>query len=150
MVGDDSPGNEPRCSTGRAVKCWHAPMNSRTSWRAREGKTLIEARGEVVRAGQILKYYAGSALQPHGQALDSVRPGVEVTVTREPVGVVTAITPWNFPIAIPAWKIAPALAYGNTVVLKPAELVPACAWGLVDILNRAGLPRGAQPRPGSR
>lgn len=108
-----------------------------------EGKTLIEARGEVVRAGQILKYYAGSALQPHGQALDSVRPGVEVTVTREPVGVVTAITPWNFPIAIPAWKIAPALAYGNTVVLKPAELVPACAWELVDILNRAGLPPGA-------
>ena len=78
-----------------------------------EGKTQPEARGEVVRAGQILKYYAGVALQPHGQALDSVRPGIDVTVTREPVGVVGVITPWNFPIAIPAWKIAPALAFGN-------------------------------------
>ncbi|MHB1211722.1 MAG: aldehyde dehydrogenase family protein [Candidatus Nanopelagicales bacterium] len=107
-----------------------------------EGKTLPEARGEVVRAGQILKYFAGVALQPHGLALDSVRPGVEVTVTREPVGVVSVITPWNFPIAIPAWKIAPALAFGNAVVLKPAELVPASAWELVDILNRAGLPPG--------
>jgi alpha-ketoglutaric semialdehyde dehydrogenase len=108
-----------------------------------EGKTLPEARGEVVRAAQILKYFAGVALQPHGQALDSVRPGIEVTVTREPVGVVSVITPWNFPIAIPAWKIAPALAFGNTVVFKPAELVPGSAWELVDILNRAGLPAGA-------
>ena len=75
--------------------------------------------------------------------LDSVRPGVEVSVTREPIGVVSVITPWNFPIAIPAWKIAPALAFGNTVVFKPAELVPGSAWELVDILNRAGLPAGA-------
>ncbi len=108
-----------------------------------EGKTLPEARGEVIRAGQILKYYAGAVLQPQGLALDSVRPGIEVTVTREPVGVVSVITPWNFPIAIPAWKIAPALAYGNTVVFKPAELVPGSAWHLVDILQRAGLPAGA-------
>jgi alpha-ketoglutaric semialdehyde dehydrogenase len=107
-----------------------------------EGKTYPEARGEVVRAAQILKYFAGVALQPHGQALDSVRPGIEVTVTREPVGVVSVITPWNFPIAIPAWKIAPALAFGNTVVFKPADLVPASAWELVDILDRAGLPAG--------
>ena len=108
-----------------------------------EGKTYPEARGEVVRAAQILKYFAGTVLQPHGLALDSVRPGIEVTVTREPVGVVSVITPWNFPIAIPAWKIAPALAFGNTVVFKPADLVPASAWELVDILNRAGLPPGA-------
>jgi len=108
-----------------------------------EGKTLPEARGEVVRAAQILKYFAGAVLQPHGQALDSVRPGIDVTVTREPVGVVSVITPWNFPIAIPAWKVAPALAFGNTVVLKPAELVPASAVELVAILNRAGLPAGA-------
>jgi len=108
-----------------------------------EGKTLPEARGEVVRAGQILKYFAGNVLAPHGHLLDSVRPGVEVSVTREPIGVVSVITPWNFPIAIPAWKIAPALAYGNTVVFKPAELVPGSAWELVDILNRAGLPAGA-------
>lgn len=108
-----------------------------------EGKTYPEARAEVVRAAQILKYFAGAALQPHGLALDSVRPGIDVTVTREPVGVVSVITPWNFPIAIPAWKIAPALAFGNTVVFKPADLVPASAWELVDILNRAGLPAGA-------
>jgi len=107
-----------------------------------EGKTFPEARGEVVRAAQIMKYFAGVALQPHGQALDSVRPGIDVTVTREPIGVVSVITPWNFPIAIPAWKIAPALAFGNTVVFKPADLVPGSAWELVDILNRSGLPTG--------
>ena len=108
-----------------------------------EGKTLPEARGEVVRAGQILTYFAGAAMMPHGQVLDSVRPGIEVAVTREPLGVVSVITPWNFPIAIPAWKIAPALAFGNTVVFKPADLVPGSAWELVDTLVRAGLPPGA-------
>lgn len=108
-----------------------------------EGKTLPEARLEVMRAAQILKYYAGVALQPHGQALDSIRPGVELSVTREPVGVVSVITPWNFPIAIPAWKIAPALAFGNTVVFKPAELVPSLASELVAALHRAGLPPAA-------
>ncbi len=108
-----------------------------------EGKTYPEARGEVVRAGQILAYFAGAAMMPHGQLLDSVRPGIEVAVTREPLGVVSVITPWNFPIAIPAWKVAPALAFGNTVVLKPADLVPGSAWELVDILARSGLPEGA-------
>jgi aldehyde dehydrogenase (NAD+) len=107
-----------------------------------EGKTLAEAHAEVVRAGQIFKFQAGASLRNTGDYLDSVRPGVEVTVSKEPVGVVTIITPWNFPIAIPAWKIAPALAYGNTVVFKPAELVPGSAWHLVEILNRAGLPAG--------
>ncbi|MCZ3387259.1 MAG: aldehyde dehydrogenase family protein [Actinomycetia bacterium] len=107
-----------------------------------EGKTLPEARGEVVRAGQILKFHGGQALRNTGEVVDSIRPGVEVAVTREPLGVVSVITPWNFPIAIPAWKIAPALAYGNTVIFKPAELVPGCAWELVDVLRRAGLPDG--------
>ena len=107
-----------------------------------EGKTLAEAVGEVARAGQIFKFFAGEALRGHGEWLDSVRPGVEVAVSREPVGVVGLITPWNFPIAIPAWKIAPALAFVNTVVLKPAELVPASSWALADILQRAGLPHG--------
>lgn len=107
-----------------------------------EGKTLPEAVGEVVRAGNIFKYFAGEALRCAGDVLPSVRPGVGVEVTREPVGVVGLITPWNFPIAIPAWKVAPALAYGNTVVLKPAELVPGSAWALADILQRAGLPAG--------
>jgi acyl-CoA reductase-like NAD-dependent aldehyde dehydrogenase len=107
-----------------------------------EGKTLPEAIGEVVRAGNIFKFFAGEALRMNGDLLASVRPGVQVEVTREPVGVVGLITPWNFPIAIPAWKMAPALAFGNTVVLKPADLVPGSAWALADILQRAGLPAG--------
>ncbi|MFO1252391.1 MAG: aldehyde dehydrogenase family protein [Inhella sp.] len=107
-----------------------------------EGKTLPEAIGEVGRAGQIFKFFAGEALRQGGQVLDSVRPGVGVEVRREPLGVVGLITPWNFPIAIPAWKVAPALAYGNAVVLKPAERVPGSAWALADILHRSGLPEG--------
>ncbi|MBC5781558.1 aldehyde dehydrogenase family protein [Ramlibacter sp. USB13] len=107
-----------------------------------EGKTLPEAIGEVVRAGNIFKFFAGEALRSGGDVVPSVRPGVGVEVTREPVGVVGLITPWNFPIAIPAWKIAPALAYGNAVVLKPADLVPGSAWAIADILHRAGLPAG--------
>jgi len=107
-----------------------------------EGKTLPEAIGEVARAGNIFKFFAGEALRVGGDVVPSVRPGVGVEVTREPVGVVGLITPWNFPIAIPAWKVAPALAYGNTVVLKPADLVPGSAWAIADILHRAGLPAG--------
>lgn len=107
-----------------------------------EGKTLPEAIGEVTRAGQIFKFFAGEALRMTGDIIDSVRPGVEVAVTREPIGPIGIITPWNFPIAIPAWKIAPALAYGNTVIFKPADLVPGCAWAIVDVLHRAGLPAG--------
>ena len=107
-----------------------------------EGKTLPEGVGEAMRAGYIFKFFAGEVLRLSGEKLPSVRPGVEVEITREPVGVVGLITPWNFPIAIPAWKIAPALAYGNTVVMKPAELVPGCAWSLADILAKAGLPAG--------
>ena len=107
-----------------------------------EGKTLPEAIGEVGRAGYIFKFFAGEALRIGGDSVASVRPGVGVEVTREPVGVVGLITPWNFPIAIPAWKLAPALAFGNTVVMKPADLVPGSAWALADILVRAGLPKG--------
>jgi alpha-ketoglutaric semialdehyde dehydrogenase len=107
-----------------------------------EGKTLAEAAGEVGRAGQIFKFFAGEALRTGGERLGSVRPGVEIEVTREPVGVVGLITPWNFPIAIPSWKTAPALAYGNCVLLKPADLVPGCAWALADIIQRAGFPPG--------
>jgi aldehyde dehydrogenase (NAD+) len=107
-----------------------------------EGKTLPEGIGEVMRAGQIFKYFAGEVLRATGEKLPSVRPGVDVEVTREPLGVVALITPWNFPIAIPAWKIAPALAYGNTVVFKPADLVPGSAWALADILVRSGIPAG--------
>jgi len=107
-----------------------------------EGKTLREAIGETIRAANIFSFFADEALRQRGERFDSVRPGIEIDVTREPVGVVGLITPWNFPIAIPAWKIAPALCFGNTVVVKPAELVPGCAWILADILHRAGLPPG--------
>jgi len=107
-----------------------------------EGKTLAEGVGETVRAGQVFLFFSGECLRMAGEKLTSVRPGVDVEVTREPVGVVGLITPWNFPIAIPAWKIAPALAYGNTVVFKPAELVPATAHALSEIIIKAGLPTG--------
>ncbi|CFP48606.1 aldehyde dehydrogenase family protein [Bordetella pertussis] len=107
-----------------------------------EGKTLPEGVSEVTRAGHIFKFFAGEALRIQGEKLPMTRPGIEVDVTREPVGVVGIIAPWNFPIAIPAWKIAPALAYGNTVVFKPADLVPGSAWALAEILSRAGLPAG--------
>jgi aldehyde dehydrogenase (NAD+) len=107
-----------------------------------EGKTLPEGIGEVARAGQIFKFFAGEALSAVGELVPSVRPGVSVEITREPLGVVGLITPWNFPIAIPAWKIAPALAYGNCVVIKPADLAPGSAWALADVIGRAGLPAG--------
>ncbi len=107
-----------------------------------EGKTLAEGIGETVRAAQIFDFFAGECLRLTGEILPSVRPGLGVEITREAVGPVGLITPWNFPIAIPAWKLAPALAWGNTVVIKPADLVPGCTWALVDILNRAGLPKG--------
>jgi len=104
-----------------------------------EGKTLPEGIGETVRAAMIFKFYAGEALRVGGEVLPSVRPGVGVEITREPLGVVGLIAPWNFPIAIPAWKIAPALAFGNCVVFKPAELVPGCAWVIAEILSRTAL-----------
>jgi aldehyde dehydrogenase (NAD+) len=107
-----------------------------------EGKTRAEGVGEVARAAQIFRFFGGEALRITGELVESVRPGVEVAITREPVGPVGIITPWNFPMAIPAWKIAPALAFGNTVVFKPAALVPGCAWALADIIARAGVPAG--------
>jgi alpha-ketoglutaric semialdehyde dehydrogenase len=107
-----------------------------------EGKTLAEGVGETIRAAQIFEFFAGEALRLTGELIPSVRPGIGVEITREPLGPVGIITPWNFPIAIPAWKIAPALAYGNTVVVKPADLVPGCTWAIADILHRAGLPKG--------
>ncbi len=107
-----------------------------------EGKTLPEGIGETVRAGRIFKYFAGEALRRHGQNLDSVRPGLEIQTYRQAVGVYGLITPWNFPIAIPAWKSAPALAFGNTVVLKPAGPTPATAAALAEIIWECGAPKG--------
>lgn len=107
-----------------------------------EGKTLPEGVGEVVRAGNIFKFFAGEVLRRAGELVPSVRPGIDVEITREPVGVVGIIAPWNFPSAIPAWKIAPALAYGNCVIMKPADLVPGSSWAIADIIHRAGFPAG--------
>lgn len=107
-----------------------------------EGKPLLEGIGEVYRAGQFFQYHAAQTLMQMGECVDSVRPGIDVEVRREALGVIGIITPWNFPVAVAAWKIAPALAFGNAVVLKPAELVPASAWILADIISRSGLPDG--------
>ena len=107
-----------------------------------EGKTRPEAIAEVTRAGNIFRFFAGECLRLAGDTLPSVRPGVSVEVTREPLGTIGIVTPWNFPMAIPAWKIAPALAFGNCVVFKPADLVPACAWALAEIIHRSGIPPG--------
>lgn len=107
-----------------------------------EGKVVREALGEVDRAGRSFRFYAQEALRANGEVYDSVRDNVGIDVRTQAVGVVGIISPWNFPIAIPAWKIAPALAFGNAVVFKPAELVPSSAWALAEIISRSGLPAG--------
>ncbi len=107
-----------------------------------EGKTLAEAQGEVLRAAQILRYYGNEGDRTAGEVFSSPRRGERILVVRKPLGVVGVVTPFNFPIAIPAWKIAPALAYGNTVVWKPASTVPLLAVRLAGALAEAGLPAG--------
>jgi acyl-CoA reductase-like NAD-dependent aldehyde dehydrogenase len=107
-----------------------------------EGKTLPEGIGEVTRAAHIFKFFAGEVLRQTGDLLPSVRGGIDVEIVRDPMGVVGIISPWNFPAAIPAWKIAPALAYGNSVVFKPADLVPGTAHAIARIIVDAGIPNG--------
>ena len=107
-----------------------------------EGKTLAEGVGEVYRSGQFFHYFAAEVHRQIDDRADSVRPGVEIETRREPVGVVAIISPWNFPMATAVWKIAPALAFGNAVIFKPANLVPASAWALTEIISRQGLPDG--------
>lgn len=107
-----------------------------------EGKPLAEGRGEIYRAGQFFTYYAAECLRQLGENADSVRAGVEIDVRREPVGTVAIISPWNFPTATAAWKIAPALCYGNAVVWKPANVTPASAVALTEIIARQDIPRG--------
>ena len=107
-----------------------------------EGKPFAEGRGEIYRAGQFFQYFAAEVLRQMGDTAQSVRPGVSVEVTREAVGVIAIISPWNFPTATAAWKIAPALAFGNSVVWKPANLTPASAVALTEIIHRQGLPAG--------
>ncbi|WP_420556540.1 aldehyde dehydrogenase family protein [Roseovarius sp.] len=107
-----------------------------------EGKPLAEGKGEVYRAGQFFTYYAHEVLRQLGENADSVRPGVEVDIRREPVGTVAVISPWNFPTATASWKIAPALAYGNAVIWKPANLTPASAVALTEIIAKQDIPPG--------
>ncbi|UGB32222.1 aldehyde dehydrogenase family protein [Metabacillus sp. B2-18] len=107
-----------------------------------EGKTLPEAIGETNRAIRVLHYYSGEATQSVGDIIPSVNPKTMIYTKRVPIGPVGLITPWNFPIAIPAWKIAPALVYGNTVVIKPSEFTPKSAYHLIDALHQAGVPAG--------
>ena len=107
-----------------------------------EGKPLAEGKGEVFRAGQFFTYYAAECLRQIGENADSVRPDIEIDVRREPVGVVAVISPWNFPTATASWKIAPALCYGNAVVWKPANVTPASAVALAEIINRQDIPKG--------
>lgn len=106
-----------------------------------EGKTVPEAIAEVTKAAHVFRFFAGEAVRSSGEHVSSVRTSIDVDVSRRPVGVVGLITPWNFPLSIPAWKAAPALAYGNVVLLKPSELTCAIAWSLAEILNRH-LPKG--------
>lgn len=106
-----------------------------------EGKPFAEGRGETFRAGEFYQYYAAECLRQIGESAASVRPGINIEISREPIGVVGLITPWNFPIAIAAWKMGPALAYGNTVVLKPSEVTPATAHVLAEVLGKH-LPNG--------
>ena len=107
-----------------------------------EGKPLAEGKGEVYRAGQFFTYYAAETLRQLGENADSVRPGIEIDVRREPLGVVAVISPWNFPTATASWKIAPALAFGNAVVWKPANLTPASAVALTEIIAKQDIPEG--------
>ncbi|MDU9005963.1 aldehyde dehydrogenase family protein [Sedimentitalea todarodis] len=107
-----------------------------------EGKPMAEGKGEVYRAGQFFTYFAAEVLRNQGDLAESVRPGIEIDVRREPVGVVAIISPWNFPVATPAWKIAPALAFGNAVVWKPANVTPASAVALTEIIARQDIPKG--------
>ncbi len=107
-----------------------------------EGKTRAEGIGEVYRSGQFFQYYAAQSLRLMGDFCDSVRPGVEVEVLRDPVGTVLIVAPWNFPVAVPAWKMAPALAFGNSVVLKPAQLTSGSACALFEIIEEVGMPPG--------
>jgi aldehyde dehydrogenase (NAD+) len=107
-----------------------------------EGKTLPEAKGEVRRAINIFRYFGGEGSRMPGMIVPSERDRVHMFALRKPVGVVGLVTPWNFPIAIPAWKIAPALICGNTVVVKPASVSPLSAWSIVEACHEAGVPKG--------
>lgn len=107
-----------------------------------EGKTLPEAKGETMRSINIFRYFGGEGSRQPGMLVPSERPRVFMYSVRKPLGVVGLINPWNFPSAIPAWKLAPALVAGNTVVLKPASAAPLSSWRIVEACHEAGVPEG--------
>ena len=147
-----TPAHERGAVLLRAAAIWRpTPQAWGLELAREEGKTAAEGDGEVLRAAQILRYYGNEGDRAAGEVFSSPRRGEQILVTRKPLGVVGVVTPFNFPIAIPAWKIAPALAYGNTVVWKPASTVPLLAMRLAQALDAAGLAgRRAEPadRPG--
>jgi alpha-ketoglutaric semialdehyde dehydrogenase len=106
------------------------------------GKTIAEARGETARGVGLLRYYAAEGVRSIGEVVPSVNPNTLIYTTRAPLGVVSIITPWNFPVAIPIWKTAPALIYGNTVVFKPASVTPHCGVLIAQVFEQAGIPPG--------
>lgn len=140
-----SAGIEPRSDAlARIGRTLTAEADRLALLIAREtGKTLGDSKGEVMRAARLFDFFAGETLRNVGERFASTRPGATVEVDYAPVGVVAAITPWNFPIAIPAWKIAPALAFGNAVVWKPSEISSATAGALMTIIAESGLPAGS-------
>lgn len=107
-----------------------------------EGKTLPEAKGETMRSINIFRYFAGEGSRMPGHLVPSERPGVFMFAQRKAIGVVSQINPWNFPSAIPAWKLAPALIAGNTVLVKPASAAPLSSWRIIEACRQAGIPKG--------
>lgn len=127
----------------RVANLIHARAGSLAELLSREqGKLIADALGEVTRSGHIFQYFAGEALRNNGQFIRGLRDGFTVSVEREPVGTVLLITPWNFPMVVPSWKIAAALAFGNCVILKPSEFTPAIAVALIELIEEAGVPPG--------
>ena len=139
----DTPGPERGALLSRTAERLDARRDELTEALVREeGKARPEAAGEVGRAVEVFRYYAAKARDRGGQVKASSSPDTRLYTVDEPVGVVSLITPWNYPIAIPAWKLAPALAAGNTAVLKPASLAPGMARALVEALDEADVPDG--------
>lgn len=137
-----TPAARAELLTGVAERLWQRREELGEQLSLEEGKTRAEGIGEAVRASRTFAYFANMLFTPQGETLNSWRPDTSLHTRRRPVGVVGVISPWNFPLAVPAWKIAPALAAGNAVVFKPAEAVPASAWSLAQIIHEAGAPAG--------
>jgi len=137
------PGPSRGRILARAVELFRSRLDELSRMLCREeGKTLAESRGEVMKGINLFEFYAGEGFRIHGKTLPSEMPKTFTFTIRQPLGVAALITPWNFPFAIPAWKSAPALVAGNTVVLKPATNTPGTAALIAQVLDEAGIPKG--------